>query len=314
MISFLSAVYSGTTSPTGGGTVLSFSGTAPANGVQATVSISGNNGSASSSFPAYFNAFYCRRLVDGNLIVDGGITAKKITAGTITTSLLAADAIKSTNYAETGSAVPVSGFKADVTGTTLKVAANGLQVGANTLEQMFSIMAASNWQTALTSSISFRSVTEGTGTLGTDVPQLVAIDTAASVSRSYVSYDVGRTWQTATLPVTSTWYNVISGGPANVMLLGFGVVVTSSNISTWGTATLLASTQYLAGVWDGTAYVLLTNAAVNFARSTTGANGSWTSAAIISGTAGYWKDVSFSGSGGTTRICAVGQDASRDVG
>lgn len=99
---------------------------APANTVSCRLSMSSGGTFGSGKF-SYFDAFYMRRMADGKLIVDGSISAVK----------LSATAIQTSNYAEDVSGNPTAGARMQVTGTSLKVAPNNVQVGEYLLTDAF---------------------------------------------------------------------------------------------------------------------------------------------------------------------------------
>ncbi len=110
------------------------SGTAPAGTVRAVFQLGVYNVPEGNAAAFYADGIYVRRMADGNIIVDGAITALKVAAGAITTAKLAALAVTANELA--ADAVTATKIAADAV-TAAKIAADAvtatkIQAGAVT--------------------------------------------------------------------------------------------------------------------------------------------------------------------------------------
>jgi len=105
-------------------TLSSCSGTAPAGTVRAVFQLGVYNVPEGTAANFYADGIYVRRMADGNIIVDGAITALKVAAGAITTAKLAALAVTANELA--ADAVTATKIAADA------VTATKIQAGAVT--------------------------------------------------------------------------------------------------------------------------------------------------------------------------------------
>jgi hypothetical protein len=159
----------------------------------------------------WFDAIYARRMVDNAVVVAGTLTIDRIATGQLKTS----------NYAEDANLNPTAGVKLDHTGTALKVAPKNLQVYQHNLEQMFAIMAASNWQRV--------AITAGTyGSAGCVGRYLLV----AGVSIVRRSSDLGWTW--SSVDTTTGSWNLGSDGMTYVAAVNPGTTTTIRRSSNAG--------------------------------------------------------------------------------
>lgn len=199
--------------------------------------------------------------------------------------LAVTNALSTTNYAEDANGFATAGVKLDHQGVALKAAANNIQINKKTVEQMFALMAASNYEVGRIPSASApSSIAE------TSLPRLVAVGN----NFCYTSDTNGNTWTSRTIPAGV--YQAVIWNGSGLVAVGTNVCATSPDGITWTARTIPAgSWRYM--IWTGTQFLAI-RSDLNANTCVTSPDGiTWTARTLTApGAGGGWRGIAWNGS------------------